>query len=162
MVQTMLTSAMPHRDTGSTAHERTDGLWKLTIENGLKGLPFGSYARLMIAWITKQAAQNRNPRVELPNGTRSFFREILGKENPSGAQVSVAKEQLVRLLTSRLVFEYSGSSEVQKWRVFNVAEGGEMTWVAEEETGKTQSASNHVVLDKTFYEEVVTNSIPFR
>ncbi|WNZ66231.1 replication protein RepA (plasmid) [Myxococcus sp. MxC21-1] len=120
-------TSLPHRDvswtaTGEpvTAWTRRNGLFSLTIQNGqvfneatkrheYVGLPFGTYARLLFAWLGTEAVRTQSPRIGLGGSFGAFMRnlQIPRSGGPKGSEAAL-RNQLHRITRASLSWEYAG------------------------------------------------------
>lgn len=109
---------LPYRDPGDdvTVWERQQGNASLYIQCLQKkhpetgefitlGLPFGTRARLIIAYINSQAIKTQNPVVDVGDSMTGFVKRI-GIAN-TGRNISDVKNQLARIASSMLSLSYS-------------------------------------------------------
>jgi hypothetical protein len=100
MAKLLCQVTMPHRKSKATEIERVNGELTVTMVSPSRiGLPFGTYPRLMMAHITKQAVLTQSPRIELGDSLSSYMRG-LGLEPTGGRHGSITRlrQHLDRLL----------------------------------------------------------------
>jgi len=108
-------TCMPYRNPGDDVREwkRKQGDVSLSIEAGeamdLKtgqwkkvGLPYGPKARLIISHLNSEAIRTGTPEIDVERSLTAFIRRIQdptkrGKLGPNGREISMFKEQLMRL-----------------------------------------------------------------
>jgi len=67
------------------------------------GIPWGSFPRLLLAWLTTEVVTKRSPEIDLGKNVREFF-DKLGIPCTTGKRgtVTAVREQLDRLLSARI------------------------------------------------------------
>jgi hypothetical protein len=108
----MVLATLPHSDPGEGVKEwgRTNGDFSLGISAGYgKGLPFGSYPRLLLVWLCSEAVRTRSRDIVLGDSLRGFM-ALLGLTVSGGKRGTVTglREQMERLFASRVSAIYSG------------------------------------------------------
>jgi hypothetical protein len=73
----LVQTTLPHRRQPSSQYTRTDGRFTLRITDvGGAGLPFGSYPRLILIWMTSEAMRTANRKLELGASLSRFMAEL--------------------------------------------------------------------------------------
>src|SRR5262249_22875090 len=109
---------LPYRDPGKW---KKNGQVVLDITPGWEkdqniGIPYGSYPRLIVAYLITQAVKTQSPIIDLGNSFRDFLNLIEVKKG--GKQYLYLKNQLVRILSatfswSRTNIQVSHHSELR-------------------------------------------------
>ncbi|SPY09118.1 replication protein RepA [Oligella urethralis] len=120
---------LPHSNLNTNFFERTSGLVTLSITSDPKiGLPYGTYPRLLLAWICTEAVRTQNQILHLGTNQTEFLKKL--NISNSGSTIALLREQSNRLLSSlfRLSFadkQYRGFSNlilasegIELWRPF--------------------------------------------
>ena len=77
MARAMTQATMPHSKTEEISFERTNGLFSLAmLAPPSIGLPYGTVPRLLMAWVTTEAVQNKDPVLYLGPSLSSFMHEL--------------------------------------------------------------------------------------
>jgi hypothetical protein len=141
------------------------------------GLPYGSYPRLALAWLSTEAVRTRNREIEL-GPTFSSFMYKLGLTPVTGKRgtTSRLREQLHRLFSTTIGCSYSDEDEGHAAGVgYTIAHKHQLWWSPrdpEQEFGDwlgrgrgrpclyPNSCSSVVVLSAEFYDELVAHAVP--
>lgn len=110
MARVLTQTAIPHSPVTGSLFERTNGTITVTIADvSGSGLPYGSYPRLLLAWITTEAVKSGDPLLEF-GPTLSGFMAELGLLPTGGRWGTIhrLREQMVRLFSSSISCRYSG------------------------------------------------------
>lgn len=106
MVRMLVLVTLPHSDPGDgvTHFSRTNGGFKLSIQAAPdEKLPSGSYPRLTLAWMCREAVTTKERTLILGDSLSDFMRQ-LGLMITGGRWGIVARlrEQMRRMLSSRI------------------------------------------------------------
>ncbi len=109
MARVLTQAAIPHSRVKETYFQRSNGVVAVTLSDvaGI-GLPFGSYPRLLLAWITSEAVKTRDPLLEF-GPTLSGFMAELGLL-PTGGRwgtIQRLREQMARLFSCAISCHYT-------------------------------------------------------
>ncbi len=109
MARVLTQAAIPHSRVSESLFRRTNGAVTVTIADvsGI-GLPFGSYPRLLLAWITTEAVKTGDSLLEF-GPTLSGFMSELGLLPTGGRWGTIhrLREQMVRLFSSAISCHYT-------------------------------------------------------
>lgn len=160
MARLLLHSAFPHSATDARVTERVNGNLHVTIQAGPRHkLPYGSYPRLILAWIMTEA--NRTKRRELVLGsTLSEFMEQLGLI-PTGGRwgtITQLREQMNRLLQARIVAEVSDERR-DAGRTMEISTDWDLWWTPQE-SGQGGEWESTIRLGERFFEEITRRPFP--
>ena len=73
----LVQTTLPHRRQTGSHYTRTDGRFTLRITDvGGAGLPFGSYPRLILIWMTSEAVRTASRELELGASLSRFMAEL--------------------------------------------------------------------------------------
>ena len=154
-------TTLPHSDPGEVAvYERSNGAVRLYVQpHPKRGMPYGSYPRLLLAWITTEAVRRKSRRLVLGESLSGFMHGL--GLIPSGGRwgtITRLRDQMERLLASRIIADYE-SEEGSGMRQMLVADGYDLWW----EPRQPDQASlweSSVVLSEGFYAEIVRYPVP--
>ena len=142
MARQLVQCTLPHANPGNVPiWTRSNGNLTLGIQQGYDlrsgqaiGYPFGSIPRLLLFWITTEAVQTKNRRLELGQSLSAFMRDI-GLDPNTGRGVRGdaprLREQMRRLFAAHISFEQtieSNDRQGQRWLHMHVAPKGELWW----------------------------------
>lgn len=154
MSRTLAQISLPHSELKSNYFERTSGLMTLSVvAHPKKGLPYGSYPRLLIAWLCTEAVRTKSPKVHLGSNQAEFMRKLaLGRD---GRTIAALKEQTSRLVSSLFTVEFT-DRELKGFRNLVLADSGFELW--QPQTGKWET---HLQLTTDFFNDITQNPVPF-
>ncbi len=110
MARVLTQAAIPHSRVNESLFQRSNGVVTVTIADvSGTGLPFGSYPRLLLAWITTEAVKTDDPLLEF-GPTLSGFMSELGLLPTGGRWGTIhrLRDQMVRLFSSAISCHYTG------------------------------------------------------
>lgn len=104
-------ATLPHSDPGDVRdYGRTNGNLRLVVQPGPGvGIPYGSYPRLVLAWLTTEAVRTRTPRIMLGDSLSAFMAEL--GIVPTGGRwgtITRLRDQMRRLFSARIAAVYDG------------------------------------------------------
>lgn len=173
--QLLVQVTLPHRDPGDViAWGRRNGRFTLTLQPGVQtdengrhhsiGLPFGTYARLILLWISTEAVRTGSKHLDLGDSLSSFMRKLRLQRTGGAKGTELALDrQLRRLVHASL------SWSMQSWDgregpldvghgVFPI-ESRQLAWdPAKPEARSTWSSS--LTLNQLFFEHLVRYHVP--
>src|SRR5258707_6366576 len=77
MAKMLVQTTLPHRAQPGKQYTRTDGDVTLSITDlGGSGLPYGSYPRLILVWLTTEALRTGERKLELGRSLSSFMGQL--------------------------------------------------------------------------------------
>lgn len=170
LVQATLPYKEPDRDL--RAWGRRAGNVSLVIQPGVYfnnagetqsiGYPYGSYPRLLLAWIATEACRTKERQLIL--GQRlSDFLEALGYTSHNGGprgNITRIREQMKRLFAAHIAIVYGGEDNADfSHQPFLIADKSDLWWDPQrpQQAGLWQST---VTLSERFYEEVARRPVP--
>jgi hypothetical protein len=161
MARVFVQTTIPHRKVAGAQFERSNGSFHLTITstNARLGLPYGSYPRLLLAWLTTEAVRTKQPVIELGRTLSSFMRE-LGLMTTGGRWGTIPRlrDQMLRLFSAAIACHYDGAGEAHGQGMM-LADNYSLWWEpkAPDQIALWQST---VTLSARFFEEVVNRPVP--
>ena len=91
--------SLPHSKLEVSTFTRKSGNFTLDIISDPKiGLPYGTYPRLLLAWICSEATKTQNKELHLGSNQSEFMRKL--DISRQGSTISMLKEQTTRLVNS--------------------------------------------------------------
>jgi hypothetical protein len=157
----MVLATLPHSDPGDVKEwVRSNGDFLLGIQPGLgKGLPYGSYPRLVLAWLCTEAVRTGRREIVLGDSLRAFMTS-LGITPVTGKRgtVPALREQMVRLFSARVSAVYAGKRGYA-FQSVEVAKEAALWWDDQkpDQAGLWQST---VTLGERLYEEIMAAPVP--
>jgi hypothetical protein len=113
LVQATLPHSRPHKGPNSHEFERVNGRFTLYMNAPPSvGLPYGSYPRLALAWLSTESVRTRSREIEL-GPTFSSFMYKLGLRPVTGKRgtTSRLRDQLHRLFSTTIRCSYQESGD---------------------------------------------------
>lgn len=151
---------MPHSAQEAREWSRKNGSVEIHMQAAPgKGLPYGSYPRLIFAWIVTEACRTRSRRLVLGHSLSAFM-DQLGL-NPTGGRwgtITQLREQITRLVFTRII-AYDTREHGEGGKQLTVADDYEFWWDidAPDQTAIWQS---EIVLGERFFDEITRSPYP--
>ncbi len=163
MPRILVLTTLPHRRPETHRFERVNGRHTLRMSAPRRvGLPYGSYPRLLLAYLTTQAVRTKSPQIDLGATPNNLARK-LGLSVISGPRGTAQRlqEQLRRLLCMRLDWQSALSLAPRSSGGVCVIAGG-AAWLnpvrqlfARQTTWRSQ-----IFLSKDFFDEATRSAVP--
>ncbi len=164
MARMLIMANLPYREPkeGTRVWIRTNGNYGLVVnaltntKGKCPGLPYGSYPRLILAYIVTQAVKTKSPHISLGKSFLRFMRSV-GVEN-GGKQYCNLKNQLERTLSASFTWEYITDRQRSREDV-KIANKSHFWWnpVFPEESALWDY---HITLSEPFFQEITKNPVP--
>ena len=164
MAKFLVQTTLPHSEQTCTQYVRTDGNVTLRITDvGAIGLPYGSYPRLILIWMTTEAVRTGNRELELGSSLSRFMAQ-LGLQATGGHWGTIPRfrDQMQRLVGATISTRWSSDANGQN------QSGGENLLVADrfhlwwtpQELPHGSLAKSSVTLSMNFFEQLVAAPVP--
>lgn len=155
-------ATLPHSDPGDvSAFTRVNGALQMFVQPAPGvGVPYGSYPRLVLAWLTTEAVRTRSPRIVLGDSLSAFMAEL--GLTPTGGRwgtITRLRDQMRRLFSARIGVQYDDPDAGYSLRAMDVAEDVDLWW-APRQPDQAAVFESVVVLGARFYEAVIERPIP--
>jgi hypothetical protein len=163
MPRVLVLTTLPHRRSASYRLERINGRHTLRLSAPRTvGLPYGSYARLLLAYLTTEAVRTKSPEIQLGANPNDLARK-LSLSTISGPRGTAhrLRDQLRRLLSMRLDWQTPvGLAPRSSGSAFVAADGP--TWFNPLRRLLLRQASwrSHFVLTLEFFQETTPSVVP--
>jgi len=158
----LVQATLPHSKPapGVTEFQRTNGFVTIHIQAPEEyGLPYGTYPRLLLAWVTTEAVRTKSPELELGDSLRQFMRK-LDLEVGGGPRGSAPRlrQHMQRLFTSTVSATYQ---EGGQWIDvgFRPIEKAHIFWDPKSPT-QVSLWRSAIRLNQMFYDEIVRRPVP--
>jgi hypothetical protein len=164
MAKFLVQTTLPHSEQTGTQYVRTDGNLTLRITDvGATGLPYGSYPRLILIWMTTEAVRTGNRELELGSSLSRFMAQ-LGLHATGGHWGTIPRfrDQMQRLVGSAISTRWSGEANGENHLVGEnllVAERFHLWWTPQELPYRILAKSS-VTLSVNFFEQLVAAPVP--
>lgn len=126
------------------------------------GLPYGSYPRLLLAYLTTQAVRTKSPEIQL-GATPNDLARKLGLSTISGPQGTAPRlaNQLRRLLHMRLEWQTSlGLAPTSSGSAYVTAGGGSWLKSLRHLLPRQPTWRPQIALSQEFFEEIIRSAVP--
>ncbi|HTF71410.1 MAG TPA: replication protein RepA [Edaphobacter sp.] len=152
-------ATMPHSNPGDAEnYTRINGDYKFVMRRGEDTkLPYGSYPRLVLAWVCSEAVQTKARELALGDSLSSFMRQL--GLIPTGGRwgtIPNLREQLKRLFNARISVSLI---ERDKRAFFDISKAYDLWWDHVQPTQVTLWKST-VTLSEEFFKEIIEHPIP--
>lgn len=167
MGQPLVQVTLPHTDPGDVQHyKRSNGDLHLVVQSGFRtddegelvpaGIPYGSYPRLVLAWVTTEAVRTENRTLCLGGSLTAFINELgLGV---GGRTALLLREQMTRLFTARVAIVRGMKNGVDQ-TAFEIARKTNLWWDPHDPDEPVSSRSV-VQLSDDFYHLLTERPVP--
>lgn len=163
MSRLMVMVNLPYRDPGKDAVNwwRRNGQVVLNITPGRYedknlGIPYGSYPRLIMAYLITQAVKTQNPVINLGNSFREFL-NLIGVDD-GGKQYRQLRKQLDRTLAAAFSWTYSNE---QMWSRTNIQVSHQsQLWWNPKSPDQLSLWDSYIKLNTDFFNEIIRNPVP--
>lgn len=160
MARALTQATLPHSNPHGHTFERQNGLMNLTIMAPPKfGLPYGSYPRLLLSWLTTEAVRTKSPELQLGPSLSSFMAEL--SLLPTGGRwgtIPRLRDQMNRLFTSTISCTYT-NGDFDAGKGFMLTSEFQLWWHPKNPDQATLWNST-VTLSHEFFKDVIDSPIP--
>jgi len=164
MARMLVICTLPHTDRELGVNEiieRTNGDYTLYVQPGPKrGLPYGMFPRLIMAWMTQEVQRTRKRELVLGRSLSAFMHEI-GSEASWGKKgtATTMRNQMERLFSSRVWLErHTDNSDTVS--AISVADDWQLWWQPSK-ADQGDLFESTVVLGEKLFEDMLRHPVPF-
>lgn len=161
MARLLVQVTMPHSKPVHNEFERQNGNVAVRMVAPSKiGLPYGTYPRLLMAWVTKEAVLKGGRTLELGDSLSGFMRD-LGLNPTGGRWGSIARLQdhLGRLVTSSISYTYEAKGAWMTAALHPVESAG--LWWDPKSPEQRDLWKSCLILNQRFFEEITRSPVPY-
>jgi hypothetical protein len=164
MAKSLVQTTLPHRAHPGAKYVRTDGNLTLSITDvGGAGLPYGSYPRLILIWMTTEAVRAGSRELELGPSLSSFMAQ-LGLQASGGHWGTMPRfrNQTERLLGCAISARWSSEKDGEInacGKNLLVADEFSLWWTPQRLNSVGAKVST-VLLSESFYQQIVEAPVP--
>lgn len=162
MARAMVMATLPHKNPNTGQFFRRNGNYTLTITAMAKdvGLPYGTYPRLMLAWISTEAVKTKNPELVLGRSFSGFMSELgLVPIGGRWGSISRLKDQMKRLFSAG--FNCRNSNDENQYLGFNLALADKFDlWWEPKNPDQSSLWDSTLTLNSQFFNEIIDRPIP--
>ena len=162
MARIFVQATLPHSRPKTHEFERVNGRYSLhLVAPPSIGLPFGSYPRLVLAWLTTEAVRKKSPEIHL-GPTFSDFMYRLGLTPVTGKRgtVSRLRNRLHRLFSTPIRWTYSEENQGRASGRGYVIAGEHHLWWSPRDPAQAPLWRSRVVLGQEFFDEIRGSAVP--
>lgn len=145
--------SLPHSKQDLSTFTRKSGNFTLDIISDPKiGLPYGTYPRLLLAWICSEATKTQTTALHLGSNQSEFMRKL--DISRQGSTIAMLKEQTTRLVNSLFRVTIEGENSRARKNIL-IADSSFEFW--ETHNGGWET---HLNLNKKFLEDLLAHPVP--
>jgi hypothetical protein len=160
----LVQTTLPHRRQPGSQYTRTDGHFTLRITDvGGAGLPYGSYPRLILIWMTSEAIRTSSRELELGVSLSRFMAE-LGLQVTGGHWGTIPRfrDQMQRLIGAAIStrWEQDGNGQhLATGENLLLADRFQLWWTPQTVPAVRPTISS-IMLSADFFEQLVASPVP--
>ncbi len=160
MARVFTQASLPHSKINGNEYKRTNGGLTMTVISPSDvGIPYGSYPRLLMSWITTESAKKKEPVLMLGASLSEFMNKI--GLTPTGGRwgtIPRLRDQMIRLFSSSISCRYHNDSQ-DAGIGLRVAKAYDLWWNPKNPDQENIWQST-VTLSQDFFNEIINNPIP--
>jgi hypothetical protein len=160
----LVQTTLPHRRQPGSQYTRSDGRFTLRITDvGGAGLPYGSYPRLILIWMTSEAIRTSSRELELGTSLSRFMAE-LGLQATGGHWGTIPRfrDQMQRLIGAAIStrWEQDGNGQhLATGENLLLADRFQLWWTPQTVPAVRPTISS-IMLSADFFEQLVASPVP--
>lgn len=160
----LVQTTLPHRRQPGSHYTRTDGSFTLRISDvGGVGLPFGSYPRLILIWMTTEAVRTASRELELGSSLSRFMAE-LGLHATGGHWGTIPRfrDQMQRLVGAAISASWDLDAEghhVAAGENLLLADHFQLWWTPQI-LPDVPPAKSSITLSGNFFKQLIASPVP--
>lgn len=165
MARSLVICTLPHRKVEGCEYVRTNGAYTLTITApSSKGIPYGSYPRLLLAWLTTQSVKTKSKEIPLGESLNGFMRELgITKSSYSVKQFRKQLDSLASCTISMSFIEQTAEATHEIDQGFRPIAQKDIWWSKKvSPEGQTCLLDSTITLSEEFYQEIMKSPIVFK
>ena len=154
---------LPYRDPGKDCKNwyRQNGNVAIDIVPAYKkgkclGLPYGTYPRLILAYLATQSVKTQSPEIYLGKNFRGFLKAL--NVRIGGTQYRDIRKQLDKMLSASFSWTYQNNKKETRINV-QVSSKSELWWDPKSPDQESLWES-YIRLNTDFFNEIVRNAVP--
>jgi hypothetical protein len=160
MARALVQATLPHSKMLGTEFTRNNGLFTLSILALQKvGLPYGSIPRLLLAWVTTEAARTKNRQIILGKSLSTFMQQL--DIVPTGGRwgtITRLRDQMQRLFASSIKCFYSNEDVLAIHSVELIEDA--VLWWHPKNPNQASFFESTLILSERFFKEITNNPVP--
>ncbi len=168
----MTIATLPHRAQPGDHYERTNGGYRLVVQAlPGAGLPFGSYPRLLLSWLSTEIVRTKQRELEIGPSMTQFLKGLGlhnsggrgraarpddGSRSHSAGTILRLKRQIVSLFGARFILQNLTNANGESTELLPIGDGMQLWWNAHD----SQFFPSSVRVSEPFYEHVIRSPVP--
>jgi hypothetical protein len=162
MARIFVQATLPHSRPKAHEFERVNGRYSLhLVAPPSVGLPYGSYPRLVLAWLTTEAVRTKSPEIRLgPTFSTFMYRLDLTPVTGKRGTVPRLRDQLHRLFSTTVRWTYQDEGQGRAGGRGYVIAGEHQLWWSPPDQAQQTCWRSKVVLGREFFEEATRCAVP--
>lgn len=160
MARALTQATMPHKATPGHEFTRRNGLFTLSmISRSHIGLPYGSYPRLLLVWLTTEAVRTKCPVLKLGPSLSAFMAELgLVPTGGRWGTITRLREQMKRLFSCTVSCDYTDQG-IDVERGYRITKEYRLWWDPKPPE-RLPLWKSTVTLSTDFFEEIIARPVP--
>lgn len=164
----LIQCTLPHSDPKTRDWIRKNGNYSLIVSSGIDsegtpfGVPYGSFPRLVLAYIITRVVQTNERRIDFSSYFSVFLKEIGYTGNHKGNSESGKRihDQLERLLHATISFEYK--DDEQRSRLNITVAPKSVLWWNYKKPDQGSLWGSYIDISEDFYHAILNAPVPLR
>ena len=160
MARALTQATMPHSAKKGTEFKRENGAFRMyMLAPSETGLPYGSYPRLLLAWMTTEAVRTKDHHLELGPTLSGFMAELnLLPRGGRWGTISRLRDQMNRLFCCSVSARYNDENR-DGGLAYTIAKNYDLWWNPKRpDQGVLWNST--VTLSRDFFDEIIDRPVP--
>lgn len=160
MARAMVQATLPHKKALGNEFTRTNGNYSMSIlAPAAIGLPYGSYPRLLLSWLSTEAVRTKERELILGDSLSKFMGELgLIPTGGRWGSITQLKNQMRRLFSSHVSCTYDGGDS---FNAINMMLADRVAlWWSPKEPEQAALWQSSVLLSQPFFDEITAHPVP--
>ena len=163
MARSLIQATMPHSKPKDSIYIRENGRFMLTMAavDPRIGLPYGPIPRLLMSFITTEAARTQSREIFLASSLSEFMRD-LGFDMPRGGKrgnINPLKDQMLKLFSAVVKISHTEENRATAAQMLLV-EKYDIQWWKPIDPDQLSLFESKITLSEPFYREIITSAVP--
>ena len=155
-------ASLPYKPIAGNVYQRKNGKFTLSLVTSYK-LPYGVIPRLLLCFLTREAARKKSKVIVLGDSLADFMRSLGFLHITGGRWGSITrlKDGVKRLFSCMVTVQWEDKENTLIKNILPVSQVNIYNWWDQNPEQKLMWESS-VTLTEEFYQELITSPIPFR
>jgi len=162
MARSLVQATMPHSKPEQPYFLRENGDFSLSMMSNPKfGLPYGSYPRLLMSWITTEAVRTKERELILGDSLSGFMRELgIDVTGGKSGTIKPLRTQMERLFSCAisLTFEKENNTVIENMTLVKKAN----LWWNPKAPDQASLFQSTILLDQDFFTDITNSPVVFK